>query len=148
MLSADDEISTGDSSEPPDVPPPDPARKFLISELTAVKNDVDYFVDGFFHKRPSKDAAERLVSRMHELFKIIDEIYLPQAGQGGRIILERVRQAVRNAAIATSLLIEREPSIIELSDIHEYLLNLRQALTDILRSYDSSDEKGPITGSQ
>jgi len=143
VLPTDDQIPPGTASGIPAHRPRVPSApidEFLRSKLASVKDDIDSSLNNFFSKPPSGRAAKRLVDKMDELFKIIDEFYLPRVDQGRRITLERVRTALRLAAIGTGRLIGRRPSIHETAEIHEELLNLRRVLADVLGAYESSEE--------
>lgn len=143
MLPTDDqtppETSSGIPAYRPRVPSA-PIDELLKSKLASVKDDVDSNLKSFFTKPPSGAAAKRLVEKMTALFNMIDEIYLPQADQGRRTTLKRVRKALRLAAIGTGRLIAQKPSIKETAAIHEELLKLGQELADVLRAYKSPGE--------
>jgi hypothetical protein len=143
VLPTGDQIPPGGASGIPASRPRIPSApidEFLRLKLTSVRDDIDSSIKDFFFSPPSDRTAKRLVAKMGDLFKIIDEDYLPQATKGRRVTLERLRTALRLAAIGTGRLIGQRPSILEAAEIHEDLLNLRRILTDILEVYKSSDE--------
>jgi hypothetical protein len=143
VLPTGDQIPPGTASGIPAHRPRTPSApidEFLRSKLASVRDDIDSSLKNFFSSPPSGRTAKRLVEKMGDLFKIIDEDYLPQASQGRRATLERVRTALRIAAIGTGRLIGQRPSIHETAEIHEDLLNLRRVITDVLEVYKSPDE--------
>lgn len=140
MLPTDDEIFAGDSSSSPDLPyelRSNPSDEALIAAIRSVKAEIDPVVDHFRRRRPSRNAAERLEEQMDELFKLIDQTYLPQAEQGRRVNLERIRRSLLRGVIATSLINDAERSVPELEEIYEHLSSLRGALRDFVAAYDA-----------
>lgn len=139
LLAADDHMaattSPGARPGPAEIPA-DPGLGSLMATFDEVRSAVKPVYDRFLHERPSRHAADQLIGRLDDLFKLLDRTYLPQMEGGRRVNLERVRKAVRLGALGLSSLIDSAPSHSELSAIHEELSGLLRVLDDILPSDD------------
>jgi hypothetical protein len=139
LLAADDHMAatTSSGAQPgPAGTPADPGLGILITTFDEVRSAVKPVCDRFLHERPSRHAADLLVGRLADLFKLLDTTYLPQMEGGQRVNLERVSKAARLGAIGLSSLINSAPSHSEVSIIHEELSGLLRVLDDILPSDD------------
>ena len=137
LLAADDHTAATTSSDTRPGPagiPADPGLGILMTTFDEVRSAVKPVFDRFLHERPSRRAADLLVGRLDDLFKLLDRTYLPQMEGGQRVNLERIRKAARHGALGLSSLIESAPSHNELSTIHEELSGLLRVLDDILPS--------------
>jgi hypothetical protein len=140
LLAADDQMIT--AASPGALPRPfgiaaDPGLETLTERLDATRSVLGPVVDGFLRHRPSDHAADLLLDRLVALFNLLDRTYLPESEGGQRVNLERIRVAVRPAAIALSRLTGSALSNEELSSMHEDLSRLLRVLDDILPINDS-----------
>lgn len=132
MLPADDQRPVGGSG------PVRPAgylsrQEILQQRARPVKEQIDKVVNVFFVKRPAPRAAKALAEQLSDFFELIEGEQMPKAREGERVYLERLRNAVREAAIAVSMLADGEiPSIELLSKIDEKLRLLQGELAVIL----------------
>jgi hypothetical protein len=139
VLPADGEVPyIGPSGAPDPVPRSisDPNDEYLISKLDDLRRDIKSILPNFFIKRPKQEVVGLLVEQMSVLFYQVDEIVnTPQTPKRGRKVnFDRIRVALREAAIATSLLLGRDASTDELADMHERLLKLCRLLDDIVQA--------------
>jgi hypothetical protein len=100
-----------------------------------ISKEVQKVARDFIKRRPSKRARETLVDQLDAFFFLIQNEYLSKTeGSGRRAAVNRIRGLVRGAAIGLGRLeSEDRISIDDLSDIHDRLLKLNDALRGLPR---------------